>query len=533
MDELAVAPGSTLAGRYRLEDLVGEDAGSMAWRAFDPVLNRSVGVQVLPAHDPRCAAFLEAGRRSTVVTDPRFLRVLDVAADEEGLTYVVREWARAVPLSVMLHEGPLRNRRAATLVGEVADALARAHDAGVQHRCLDLAAVLVKDTGAVRILGLATDHALRAASAGDAGAPTDAGSQYAAEQDDVDALGRLLYACLVARWPGSRAFELAAAPTEHGRLLRPRQVRAGVARDADSVCDRILGKPPRHHATPLVTARDIASALALVGEDELLVSDTSPSLGSFTAGTSVAASQAPAEPPPALLPSATPAAPPAGAAVGADGRRPRPPTEVRRARRLLWVGIALLVVLAALVAFYAGRQTAGPRAQITTTPGSGSQATQVAPEPLPFRQVSDFDPQGQNGENPQTVGQAYDHSLSTSWTTVTYFGNPQLGGLKQGVGLRVDLGRDRAVSAIDVRFAGKPTSYEVWAAPAGTSAAPADLSSMTRIARARATGEQSTVRLDAPVTTRFVVLWLTSLPEIAPGSYQGAVRELVLKGPPA
>jgi hypothetical protein len=60
----AVAPGSTLAGRYHIEDLVGESAGSRTWRAFDSVLNRSVGVQVLAADDPgaRTGSPLPAGR---------------------------------------------------------------------------------------------------------------------------------------------------------------------------------------------------------------------------------------------------------------------------------------------------------------------------------------------------------------------------------------------------------------------------------------------------------------------------------------
>src|SRR5690625_7381249 len=68
-------------------------------------------------------------------------------------------------------------------------------------------------------------------------------------------IGKLLYVCLAGRWPGGRIDGLKAAPTEHGRLLRPRQVRAGVSRDVDTVCDRILGTPPRHGEEPLRTAR--------------------------------------------------------------------------------------------------------------------------------------------------------------------------------------------------------------------------------------------------------------------------------------
>ena len=65
---------------------------------------------------------------------------------------------------------------------------------------------------------------------------------------DVTDLGRLLYACLVSRWPGGPAFSLADAPVLGRRWGTPRQVRAGVSPALDQVCDQILGDPPRHRS---------------------------------------------------------------------------------------------------------------------------------------------------------------------------------------------------------------------------------------------------------------------------------------------
>ncbi|MGH3452825.1 MAG: protein kinase family protein, partial [Nocardioidaceae bacterium] len=211
MEGQAIQPGSILAGRYRIDDLVGEAAGSTTWRAFDQILNRSVSIRAVASDDPRRAAFLEAARRSTAVSDPRFLPVLDAVPDEDGIAYVVREWSRGLPLSVILREGPLPSQRGATIVAEVAEALAYAHEAGMPHRAINPSTVLVKDNGAVRITGLGTEYALRAAApapspdaADDPAA--DAAARHAGEQVDVRALGRVLYACLVARWPGGRGF---------------------------------------------------------------------------------------------------------------------------------------------------------------------------------------------------------------------------------------------------------------------------------------------------------------------------------------
>src|SRR5665811_281487 len=135
-DRRLLSSGDVLAGRYELQDLVSEKRGSATWRATDNILNRNVGLEMLPASDLRVEAFLEAARHSTVVTDPRFLPVLDVIEDEKGHSLVVREWARAFSLDQLLSQSPLPNRRAATVVSEVAEALAHAHEAGIHHMML-------------------------------------------------------------------------------------------------------------------------------------------------------------------------------------------------------------------------------------------------------------------------------------------------------------------------------------------------------------------------------------------------------------
>ena len=50
----------------------------------------------------------------------------------------------------------------------------------------------------------------------------------------------LLYACLVGRWPGYPDSVVPTAPRDHGRLLRPRQVKAGVPKALDTLCGQIL-----------------------------------------------------------------------------------------------------------------------------------------------------------------------------------------------------------------------------------------------------------------------------------------------------
>jgi F5/8 type C domain len=539
----AIQPGSVLAGRYRIDDLVGEAAGSMTWRAFDGILNRSVSIRAVAADDPRCAAFLDAARRSTAVSDPRFLPVLDAVPDEDGIAYVVREWSRGLPLSVILREGPLPSRRAAEIVGEVAAALAIAHEVGMPHRAINPSTVLVKENGAVRITGLGTEHALRAAAPAPTPSTADdpnaaAAARHAGEQVDVRALGRILYACLVARWPGGRGFGLPPAPTEHGRLLRPRQVRAGVSRDADTVCDRVLGQPPRHHAAPLTAPREIADELALVEDDESMLDDTEITLGGEIGILPAAAGNGvPNGPPPALLPTRPRPAPP-----------PRQPTRLERSRemarqateghrKLIWLGIGLLVVIAAVVAFVVGRQSAEDPLASAGPGGTGSAQRGTVTTELRIDAVTTLDPppDGSGEENAETAPLAVDGEPATAWTTKSYENYPELGNQKDGVGLVMDLGGDREVSDLEIQFGDAPTSYEVWVTPEGVTEAPVEPPDASDewmpVDTQTDAGPSYSFRFDDPTTTRYVLLWLTKVPPDGDGTYTGVVNELIVEGP--
>lgn len=519
----ALGAGDVLDGRYVLQDLVSEKLGATTWRAHDQVLARNVGIELLPSDDPRAENFLEAARQSTQVTDPRFLRVLDLVEADHDHHVIVREWARAFPLDQLLRQSPLPTRRAATVVAEVAEALAHAHEKNLFHRRLTPHQVMLKQTGAVRIVGLGVATAL--APAGHRDTFEDL---RAYEQMDVEALGKLLYACLVGRWPGVPVDGLRSAPVEGERLLRPRQVRAGVSRDIDSVVDRILGRPPLQHRTPLRTAADIGRTLRLTGEDEADVDDPSPlHLCS-----------------PDLLrldPVIVPAGPPPGLAP--PRRRPKafepaPPTtferSVHRARRataggdrkLVLAGVGLALAVVVLLAFAVSGFRGG-----TDRPATPTASGQRAPaRTLPVTSVRDIDPEGPDGrENPDDAPMAIDGDPNTSWRTSTYYNRADLGGLKSGVGLVLDLGGPREVESMRILLGGSGTSLEVYAsAPGGEM--PQRLSDLRRIATLDDAGNDVSVSFPTGTITRRVVVWLTRLPEVRPGDFQGEVRDITVRG---
>jgi hypothetical protein len=259
-----IGPGTVLAGRYRLDDLLTESEGARFWRATDTILARSVAIHALPSDDPRAPRLLEAARVSATVLDPHLLRVLD-CDDDDGITWVVNEWGEGVSLDLMLQQGTLPPSRAAWLTREVAEAIAAGHAQGVAHGRLNPEAVLVTHAGAVKLIGYAVDASLEMSRPPD---PLYGGLDE--READVINLAGILYAALTGRWPGVARSAVPKAPREHRRPLRPRQVRAGVPRTLDAICERVLHKEGSQHALPIETAHEIAAALAdYVGDPAL------------------------------------------------------------------------------------------------------------------------------------------------------------------------------------------------------------------------------------------------------------------------
>jgi Protein kinase domain len=650
-------PGTVLAGRFTLDDLIGDTDGARFWRATDRTLARNVAVHVVAEGDERAASLLTAARTSALVTDGHLLRVLD-AAREDGVVYVVNEWGSGVSLDRLLEEGPLSPRRAAWVVKEVAEAIATAHRNGVAHGRLLPENVMITEAGSVKLIGFVVDAVLRGRTGRDQRRVTG-GEPMSAHESDVVNLGALLYAALVGRWPGSEGSTVPAAPAEHGRPLRPRQVRAGVPRPLDAICERVLNAGNSTHAIPIETAHEVYAALSdyigdptgapqyeattVLGPGDLarargdegpvtelhggpVGGDTGdlPATGAFPVpdlpgspgGGDAEATQAgtpvffdedsgvgwmsdtdtrglrddesprdrrddrparrtpsPAPPPPDIPPRplfadepAHRAATPADTSSGSDeptgshradvdgfprstgagnGRVPATwgPDPVQddddrqtgswdeEAPGTSWLRLAavlggvLVLVVGLVFAFNLGRGggESDTTAQGTSSTSPSRSATSSAP--LRISGVTDFDPQGDpTEENPELAPLAVDGKPGTAWQTKTYIGNPKLGGLKNGVGLLVDLGKPQKVSKVKVTLMGSPTSLQILAAP-DAAAAPSNTDGLDTVATENGAAARTDLTLKKPVTTQWLVVWLTSLPA-APGGFQGRVAEI-------
>ena len=147
----------TLAGRYRLEEVIGRGGMSTVYRATDLSLDRVVAVKV--ALDPLAeenpvyvARFKREARAAAALNDPGVVTVFDAGAD--GPTrYIVMEYVDGRSLAEILRdEGPLEPRRAAHIAAQIADTLAAAHAAGIVHRDVKPGNVMVTAEDRVKVL---------------------------------------------------------------------------------------------------------------------------------------------------------------------------------------------------------------------------------------------------------------------------------------------------------------------------------------------------------------------------------------------
>lgn len=148
-------PGSVVGGRYALRAAVGTGGMGTVWRATDTQLNRDVAVkEVVPppgiAPDDREAMYQRMrreARAAAALSHPSIVQVYDVVTDA-GRPWVVMELLDARSLSDMvLSDGPLAPRAVAKIGVALLGALEVAHAAGVLHRDVKPANVLVCTDG--------------------------------------------------------------------------------------------------------------------------------------------------------------------------------------------------------------------------------------------------------------------------------------------------------------------------------------------------------------------------------------------------
>lgn len=456
-------------GRFTLDDLVEERYGAQIWRAVDSTLNREVALWIVAADEALAADLEQSTRTAATVNDRRIVRILDVFTTED-LLVIVTEWSAGEVLGHHL-TAPMPPAEAARIAYEISGALESAHATGIAHGRLRPSNILVGHDGEVRVTGMGIDAVL-------------AGIDPVAEDDpiaaDVNGIGSILYACLTARWPDGDVEGIPGAPEVGGHVPPPSRILADVPESLDDFCARTV--------IPVVPPRG-RPRMASVGQArEALGASLTDLTGERRALTGVP-------------PERSAVVPRIAAGLGV----------VLLVLALGWGGWRLLTQ---------DTTVATPTDPTPTASPSPTPEASAAPEKVTYQIVGgrDFDPLGNGEENPGRVPFAFDGDKNTAWRTVTYY-NKSLD--KPGVGILLDLGAPRTIGSVALDLVGNGTDLQVLTSnDPGESPQDYDL-----MAQATEAGETERLKAADPTSARYVLVWLTGLPQVD-GGWRGGIREV-------
>ncbi len=463
--------GETIAGRYRLEGVLGRGGMSSVYWAHDSVLERDVAVKVLheqlsgdPDHVER---FRREARAIASLSHPNIVTVVD-RGQVEGSEFIVFELVRGLNLKDFLDgRTDLPVAQALGLTLQAARGLSFAHERGVVHRDVKPQNVLVNDEGVAKV----TDFGIARSSVDDeltqTGtilgtsdylSPEQAVGQHVDERADQYSLGVLLYELLTGTPPYAGESSVAVAMKHvHDPVPSVRARRPDVSLRVEALIQRAMAKNPddRYRSmAALVVALEACLAEEGGVPRWLAESDT--------------ASLEPVSP--------------------ARERRAR-----RRKRRVPWRGLVVLALLLAIAAGVGAIVTG--RVDLPFPENDSTPMVNVE-----LKAIADYDPLVGDGEHPDLVDLATDGDPATAWSTERYISFE-----KDGVGIMLDAGKQVALPAVVVVSDDPGFTAQILAArkPNGK---------FRPVSEELTIEEETTFELDTKGKEfRYYVVWITSL----------------------
>jgi len=149
-----LAPGTKLA-HYEIVAPLGAGGMGEVYRARDSRLNRDVAIKILPvafsADSDGLHRFEREARSASALNHPNIITIYELG--EDGTThYIAMELIDGKTLRELLAAGVLPIRKVIEIAAQVAEGLAKAHEAGIAHRDIKPANVMISHDGLAKIL---------------------------------------------------------------------------------------------------------------------------------------------------------------------------------------------------------------------------------------------------------------------------------------------------------------------------------------------------------------------------------------------
>ncbi len=518
----------TKFNRYTLLEMVSEHEPTtegqftvQLWRGRDEILDRNVAIRLIRTDDQRLIRVLGAAQAAAMADDRRLLRVLDIldigiTDNDPAYTAIISEWCTGTPL----HEA-VNNKETSVFdaefsldsVSNIAWALNACLKINLEHGRLRPSCVFFTENSEVLISGLAVDHALF-------GPLFETGkSQDAPATKDVNGLGSLLYCFTTGLWPypvfsheknpdPGLGVHVPFSPKAGKDIPLPSSVKAGIPRAIDEIVSRsVIGASKSRGVTRIQDSLGFANAITSARDYLTPVSTTT-----------------------------------VRAPVGISQRTS--PTSF--AKRVIGVAIAAGGVVSVSLLGIQLVNSANSSTHQVNSNGNVADSTEILTSPAtPYIEVEvvdtagavlissvrSFDPHGgapdgiTGTEKEKSAALAIDGAAVTAWTTKAY--KTSTLGKKGGVGLILDLGQSADVTGVSLGLVGYGTDLQVRVA---NEILP-DPDLWTKLVSIDNAGPQIDLRAPRPVTGRYVLIWLTGIPQMENGEkFQGGITSASVFG---
>jgi eukaryotic-like serine/threonine-protein kinase len=270
-----------------LEERIASGGMADVWRGLDDVLQRNVAVKIMRADPENEEIFAERFRdealHSAGLMHPNITTVFDYGEDDH-LSYLVMELVQGLPLSAVIRDqGALPPETVRSILGQAALALGTAHEAGVVHRDVKPANILVREDGMVKLTDFGIARATEAIGHTRVGemlgtpnyiSPEQAVGQQATGASDLYALGVVAHEMFTGQRPFDRGTPIATAMSHVNEPPPP--LGDDVPADLRVVVEALLEKDPADRPE---NARAVAVMLGVPTGDELSDLDIEPAAG--------------------------------------------------------------------------------------------------------------------------------------------------------------------------------------------------------------------------------------------------------------
>jgi serine/threonine protein kinase len=410
--------GTVLSGRYRLEAKLGSGGMSTVYLARDTTLDRPVAVKVMHREMSEQADQLERFRQEAravaKISHPNVVAVID-AGEDGGYPYIVFEYVEGETLKARINRiGALDVQEALAYAIEVARGLTVAHARRMIHRDIKPQNVLIDAEGRAKLTDFGISRQLekegmtatgRVLGTTDYVAPEQAMGRGTDQRSDIYSLGVVLFEML----------------TGHVPFQADSQVGVAMKHVNEELPDVQADRPELSAATALVveraTAKDPTKRYADIGE---MIDDLSTAL-------EVEAARA-------------------GSTTGeaTSVLEAVPPAQRKLSSRATWSWVAILaVIMVAAAVLLATHLIGSGNSPISgnSNGGGGGGGGKTAEHAVAIEGATDYDPEGDGHEDPETVELAVDgNPTGTAWSSEHYDSDTFAGtkeGPNPGVGLYV------------------------------------------------------------------------------------------------